>query len=131
MPICQSIPITNSRICTGDLRYTIKIFTRKLIVPDITKGEVDAGEAFELLHELHAAIATPVGKTTFKGVDIVPRISHIFYVRFLSNISTEDWIEYANNRYDIVKLTNFETRGWFLKLETMERGNIDEDATRA
>lgn len=133
MPTCIKIRGKKTQVCMGDMRFPIEIRERTLGVPfNPTDGvDVDYTENFVILHSVFAAIDTPEGQTTFNDIGISTVISHVFYVRFLDDVNTQSWIVFENNQYKIVKLTDFDGRKLFLKLECILRGDKDKDASSA
>jgi len=133
MPNCVKIRTDKTQVCSGDLRYLITINQRTLGVPSdpINGIDVDYTESFTVLHTVRAAISTPQGATLFNDIGTTDVVTHIFYIRYLSDVDAQKWVEFGNNRYDILKVTNYEGRKLFLKLECKERGDINKEATRA
>lgn len=133
MPTCVKIRSKKTQVCIGDLRFKIDIQQRELGVPfnPIDGVDVDYSENFTTLHSIFSAIDTPIGATTFNEIGISTAISHIFYVRFSSDVDAQKFILFENVRFKIVRVTNFEGRRIFMKLECIERGSADKDASRA
>ncbi len=133
MPTCVKIRAKKSQVCAGDLRFQIEIQQRELGTPlnPIAGEDEDYSLSLTTVHTVFSAIDTPIGATTFNQLGISTVISHIFYIRFLSDVDAQKFILFDETRFDIVKVTNFEGRKIFMKLECIESGAADKDASRA
>ncbi len=133
MPTCIKLRGTKTQVCAGDLRFQIEIQERNLAVPTdpFVDDQVNYGEEFTTLHSVFSMIETPLGVTTFNDVGISTAISHVFYVRHLDDVDAQKWILFDEIRYKIVNVTNLEARKIFLKIECVESGSQDKDASRA
>lgn len=132
MPVCTNIKITKQRVCSGDLRFPIKILERELTSPsDPINGDVDYEETFTTIYEVAAAITTPSGVNTFDSVNTLQTVSHIFYIRYLTGINAEHFIEYEGIYYKILELSKLDGRQLFLKIKCTERGDLTQEASHA
>lgn len=132
MAKCVRLQRKKTYVCTGSLRYTIQVYERDLEPPvNSLSMTPDYTETFTLLWTLKAMIETPKGKVIFDEVGTEKRVTHVFYTRYVPNITAQNWIEYDSVRYDIERVTNLEGNKLYLKIETIIRGAIDKEATEA
>jgi len=123
MTICQNISPKKRKICAGDLRLLINIQTRA--VKSNGFDDPDYGETFTEVKQVYASIQTTRGFQSFDGVGVNNNVTHKIYIRFDStlNISADDWVEFENDKYDIVDVENLEERNEFFILYCMKKGS--------
>ena len=122
MAQCTLVKFKHRRICIGDLNRVVSLMTRTLDAP---QSSVDFGHTFTDL-TTWAALATVKGKDVFAGTNMSTLISHIFYVRYRSDVTAEWWIKYKSKNYDIVDTENLEERNEFLAIFCNVRGASDQ-----
>ena len=120
MANCLKIRPKKRTVCIGDMRYQIELNTRSIQAP--TMGGVDFGENFTATETVSAAIETKNGETVFDGSNLERVVTHRFYIRFISGITEETWINFENNLYDILNVENLDQRSEFLLLRCTLRG---------
>ena len=132
MAKCVKLKRTKTEVCIGNMRYRIDIFIRTLTSPLNPTGPiVDYTETFTLVDNVWAMIETPKGKVIFDSVGVEKRITDVFYIRFLPSITSQNWVEFNGNRYDIERVRNLEENSLFLQLDCIIRGAIDKEASEA
>jgi len=128
---CVNIERTKTQICSGSLNRKIGIYTREISAPTNPGGDdIDFGEEFLLLYEVWSMIQTPKGKTIFDDVGIERVIDTVFYIRYKSDLTSENWVEYSDNRYDIMNIINLEDNNLFLQLNCQTTGSTDKEASK-
>lgn len=132
MATCVKLKRTKTQVCIGSLNRKIDIFTRAITTPLIpTSTSVDYGESFTLLASVWAMIDTPKGQTVFDTVGTEKVISDIFFIRFIDGLTSENWITYNSNRYDIVTVQDYQQNGLFQRLSCILRGADTKEASKA
>lgn len=128
-PICVKISGKKRKICIGDFDKRIKIFSRQIkIQSDI---DVDFNEEFIEQYEVWAMIHTSRGAELFDGVSLTNPFTHKIYIRFKNGITQEHWIEFNNDKYDIIDVEDLEERHEILLLKSKIKGNKDIPANFA
>jgi len=123
---CDRVKIKNRRVCIGDLNIRIKIQTRTL--ESNNTATIELVENFTDVVEVWAAVNTTRGSQLFDGSEISNPFTHIFYIRHRSNIDFEKWIEYKDEKYDIVDVENLDTDDNFLLMKCIKKGTKDNAA---
>lgn len=122
MGACKRIKIPTQQVCIGDMRNIIDIRARNITVP--LGVSPDFGEEFTLIRRVPAAIKTVQGRMFMTGTNRDDSISHEFYIRKISGvlITSEEWINFNGENYDIVRVENIDERGLFLNIRANIRG---------
>lgn len=122
MAICKKIRIKKRELCIGDLKHSVEFLNRPINTP--TSGSVDYSLPFTPLvgAPIKAALETPEGVFVFDGTNQDRAVSHIWYVRFFAAITTEIWLKFDGNLFDLLKVNNMEERGKWLKIMSNLRG---------
>lgn len=123
---CKRIPGVRRQICVGDLDRQIIVQTRAIGSP--SGSSVDYSEGFTDLITVWAMIRTTRGSQLFDGVEISNPFTHLFYIRFISGVTFENWVEFADEKYDIVDTEILDERNEFTVLRCTKRGDKDKDA---
>lgn len=134
MATCVKKRRTKTEVCVGGMNRKIDIFARDLTPPvNPLTNEFLATETFTLVANVWAMLETPRGLTIFDQVNTERVISHIFNIRFIPNVSitSENWITYKGNRYDIITVVNFETNNLFLQINCSQTADEDKEAGEA
>lgn len=131
MPACTAIRGKRSKICAGDLFEPIDIFSRALTPPlNVFSDEFKATEDFTLVASVRAMIQTPSGETVFDEIGVERDVSTIFNIRFLAGLTSENWIVFESNRYDILKIINFQKFSLFLSVFCALAGDQAKEAAK-
>ena len=121
MAICKKIRRTLTKVCTGALNKKIQIQIRAITPP---AGEsVDYSEEFTELITTWAMIDTPTGTEVFDSTNTVKTVTHDFYIRYIPNITFEEWILYDNKYYDILMVEDFQEDKQYYRLRCNLRGD--------
>lgn len=130
MAKCVKITRTSKRVCIGALNKKITIKIRTLTPP--VGGHVDYGETFTDFKEVWAMCDTVTGVSIFDNATNIERtITNDFYIRFIPDITIEEWVQYSNNYYDIVLVENFGIDDRFYRIRTVLRGPTDKPINKA
>jgi SPP1 family predicted phage head-tail adaptor len=105
-------PLRKSPI--GDLRERIELFAKNIQAPVFNSASHT--QEFTLIAEVWAKIVTrSPGEDTFTDVNVQPQnrvaqATHIFTIRYRSDISAETVVLYEGNYYEILNIDDTETR---------------------
>lgn len=123
----------NSKVkCIGSFNRKITIFDRNISSPAFSVStDVDADELFTNGIVRYASVKTLSGKTIFDSVGTERIVTTQFFIRYDKNITSENWIEYNLNRYDIVSVDNIDEGFTFLSLKCIIRGLATKEASKA
>ncbi len=128
MAKCLDITPKRKKVCVGALRYRINIYNRGIVTA--LAGSAVHSEAYTLFKVLKASIETKgiSPSQTLDGVTIDPDliVTHVFIVRFLSTINTEQFIEFRGKNYGILKAENIDEAGMYLRLSANLRGAFNK-----
>ena len=94
-------------------------------------GSPDFDETFTENSTVYALIETKKGDTAFDGIDTEVDVTHWFYIRFISGITSGTWINYQGDRYDILDVEDLDTRNEFMLLRATDRGTDTKRASQA
>ena len=115
-------------VCTGDLNRRITLNSRTLNTPQTsvyyTHSFVDSIATW-------ANVETVKGKEIFGGTNMDERISHIFRIRYRSGITSEHWIKFNGDNYDIIEIENPEEENNFLYIKCNVRGDEGQPVNEA
>lgn len=123
MAICKKITRKEYRVCTGDLSKRIQLKIRKIQTP--FGNSVDFNEDFSDLKTVWAMVETSPGEVVFDGTNTTTSVTHKFYIRYIPNVTFENWILYKDKYYDIINLENLNEANEFYLLRTNLRGASD------
>ena len=122
VPTCKPIQTKPFRVCTGDLKHLIKIYTRS-ITPAQSIG-IDFGEDFTNEKNVYAMIETGSGETVFDQTNTEKVVTHKFYIRFIPDLTFEAWIEFKGKYYDILNVENLNEEDRYMLLNACIRGTV-------
>jgi len=120
MPRCITIKKPKQGICVGDMRDRVTVYVRTA-TPSRTNG-VDLSEVLSSAVTVWAAVTTKEGKEIFDGTNLKGVATHWIYIRYLSGLTAEKWVEYNGEYYDIIDVQNLDERGDFMLLRCSVRG---------
>lgn len=89
--------------------------------------DVDYSETFTGNADVWAMVDTKRGETVFDGTNTERDVTHRFYIRYLSGITAETWIEENNIKYDILDVENLNEENRFMLLRASKRGSETKD----
>lgn len=118
---CIKIRGKKRQLCAGDLDRVIFILTRS-IMPSV---DIDYKMEFSDQKLAYAMITTENGVTIFDEVNIEQVISHYFYINYDVTVTSQNWIQFQDKYFSIVKVQDFDERHQFMLLYCKE-SIIDE-----
>ena len=111
------------------MRERITVHTRDITPP--TFDSVDFTETYNIGFDDWASVETPVsGISSFSGVTIPDRTTHIFVIRFDDSITSENVIRWEGESYDIIRTTDPDKRNQYLELFCKVLGDKDLEANK-
>jgi head-tail adaptor len=120
----------------GDARHLILIRTRNITAT--TPTDIDFDESFTTTNSVYAYIETKDGDKVFDGTNLDSRIDIIFRIRFIhgmipytSGLTEEKWIEYREDRYDIITVESYDERQQWMQLKCNLRGDKTKEVNKA
>lgn len=128
MAVCVNIRGRRRAICIGDLDRMIILENRAIQSP---KDGVDYTELFTdkpiddsplSPGEVWSMIETSSGATVFDGTNIERVYTHRFYIRWIPDVTSETWILFDGDRYEIINVEDLDARREFLLLKATLRG---------
>ncbi len=114
----------STRICIGSLNQRIVIKTRQL-TPN-SDNDVDYDEIFTELKTVWAMVETVSGKTMFDKSNVERDVTHNFYIRYITGVTVEEWIQYKDQYFDLLGVENFGEEDSFYKITVAIRGDKDK-----
>jgi len=78
MPVCKTIQVTRSKICSGDMDNQIDIIRRDILPPAI--GEIDPRTVFTSMLKPWAAVTTVKETRRFDGINTEDRPTHEIFI---------------------------------------------------
>ena len=121
MSICVKIKGKKSALCIGDLDRKVTIRSRNIQAPQ--SGSVDFSEQFANTHIVWALIQTTRGSEIFNGVELQNPVTHLIYIRFITGLTQESWVEFNSNKYDVVDLQDIDERNEWMLLRCIKKGD--------
>jgi SPP1 family predicted phage head-tail adaptor len=125
MANCTPIKTKPFRVCTGDLKWPIVVNTRSITPP--TNDSVDYEEVFTSPMTVYAMIETVYGETVFDGTNTEKVITHKFYIRYVSDLTFEEWVLFRDKYYDIINVENLNEENRFMLINANIRGTSSLD----
>lgn len=133
MTVCSNISPKKRKICIGDLKTLIKIQVRTITPEEFDNP--DYSEVFTEVIELFASVKTSRGHSSFNDIGTtvtgaVRNFSHEVIVRYSESyeITSENWLEINNIKYNIVGVENLEERNEWLILYCLKKGDKTKPA---
>ncbi len=121
MTKCATIEFKESDICIGDLKRPIQIISHTITPPMLENPEYTIDQ--EDIIKRWAAVKTFPNVAVFDTANTEQTVSHDFYVRYSSLITSEHWILFKGLRFNIVLTENLQERDEYLRLRCNIRGN--------
>ena len=112
----------------GDMRTRISIFQRTMTPPPF--GSASHTEPHTLIATVWAKWDTLRGDEIFAGVDADKSPSHLFTIRFRSDISTKNIITVNSKNYKILSTENADERNRFHFLPCELLGDSSDSANQ-
>jgi head-tail adaptor len=131
MATCKKIKRVETKVCIGSMNTLIQLKLRSITTPQ--GNSVDFGESFSTLVSVWAMVDTISGEKLFDGSNIERLITHDFYIRFIADVTFENWVcvpqKYGDAKsyyFDIIKIENINMQNEFYRIRCSIRG----DATK-
>ena len=122
MTKCVKICGRRRQVCIGSMDKLITLQIRALTEP--VENSVDYSEGFTAIENVWADVKTTSrGEVVFDRANQARQVSHIFGIRYRDDVTTETWIEYEDNKYDILDTEDLEERHDFLLLKSVRKGD--------
>jgi SPP1 family predicted phage head-tail adaptor len=121
MSNCTKIGRPKREVCIGSMSNKITLYVRKIAAPDF--NDIDYGETLEEPRQVWAMVKTSRGETVFDKANLEQDITHRFYIRYISDVTFQDWLLFKDRYYNIVDVENLENRDEFLLLRCNLRGD--------
>ena len=129
MVVCKKVRIPRRSLCAGDLNRLITVDCRTLDFPD--DSTTDYSNTFNSAKKVWAGLRTTKGKDVFFATNVDQAVTHVFYMRYLSWLTSDQWINYRGQNYDIIEVENLdEANEWCLAYCNV-RGCADEAMNHA
>lgn len=123
MPKCSTIKGKNRSVCVGDLNKRITIKDRTL--KGATLNNRVSSENFSDDVTVWAMIQTTRGDQFFDGTSLRTAVTHYFYIRYRDNVTSENFIFFNEDSYDILDVEDLDENESFLKISARKRGTED------
>ncbi len=120
MANCIKIRRKKEQACIAALNRRIDIFVRE--ITPISTETVDFNEAFLNQRTVWANIVTKVGAQFFDENNILQRITHVFVIRFIPDVTFQNFLVFQLQRYRIVEVENLEQSDTYYRLSCTIRG---------
>lgn len=131
---CVNISPKKRKICIGAMRCKVGLYARDITSPAFSSQE--NRQTYTLIDTISAAIETKNGIDIFdgvekSGVDGIPTTATvIFYVRFRTDITAENFLQLDGQNYTILRVEQIDLRREFLKIFTSTRGDLTLEAAK-
>jgi len=129
MPKCQRVQRKNRAVCIGDMRDKIILQSRSITAPSANGS--DMTESFVTTKTVWSLVETRQGIEIFDGTNLIGVATHYFYIRYVSGLTAETWIQFKSKYYDILDVQNLEERNEFMLLRCSERGTTSKASNYA
>lgn len=129
MPQCTKIRIKHRKLCSGDLDRFITIMNRTLDAP--IDDSTDFQNNFSNTKKTWAGLSTTKGEDVFFATNLDEAVTHVFYTRFFSWLTTENWIKYKGQNFDILEVEDIDERGEWNAIYCNVRGCSVEPVNHA
>lgn len=123
---CEIVPIKRRRIYFGDLNRKITIHTRSITAPD-EPSDYDYSQTYSGAQIVWAAVQTTSGKDIFDGTNMIGTATHIFYVKYISGLTSESMIEWQSEKYRILRIENLDENNEYMAIYSVLRGTISNE----
>jgi SPP1 family predicted phage head-tail adaptor len=116
---CSYVKFKHRKLCAGDLNRRIKIQSRSDKPSNTT---FDYGQTFTDTRNTWSALLSVKGRDVFAGTNMDELVSHIFYVRYFDGLTSQHWINYRSERYDILTVEDLDLNQEWYAIFTNVRG---------
>lgn len=136
--VCERKRINQIKLCTGDLKHLVALQERSL--DESGFDTVQPVETFTTVWDPWVAIETlgsgiNRGSRIFKGVNIDPNATHIFWLIYSPAIpkieTANNFFLFNNTRYRVLEATNINELNQAIAVQVTNRGEESAEATKA
>ena len=127
MAVCQKIRVNHRALCANDLDRKVKIKTRSMVTSQL---DTDMSVGFTS-KTVWAAVKTAKGNQTFFATNMQDVVDHIIYIRWYDGVTSENWVEYKGDNYDIIDVENLDERDEWYALYCNVRGTTTKEVNDA
>jgi hypothetical protein len=111
----------------GDLREYIAVYDRNSEAPDfddidVRENFVKVADEWAFVQSLDVSSGGASGLNFFDDVNLDNIPSHLMVIRF-KNYTSENFIQYQGQRYEIVKTVNPENKNMYLEMYVRQMGD--------
>jgi SPP1 family predicted phage head-tail adaptor len=123
MAKCVKINKPKRVVCIGSMTHLITLQTRAIAPTPLQEPTYNIN--FSNLINAWAALETTNGGVMFDETGTENIATHIFLIRYIPNLAltSENWILYNNEYYDILRSQNLDEDKRFIKINCRKRGN--------
>lgn len=129
MSVCVKIKGKKRRLCVGDLDRQITLSDRAITTTNVANPEF--GEDFSSPNEVWAMLETKDGVKVFDGANIERRATHLFYIRYIADMTQEKFVFFEGNIYDILNTQDLEERHEWILLKCALTGDENKASSFA
>lgn len=126
---CVVIKSNKRRPCIGSLKALIDIQARVITPPE--NESTDYTETFTDIISVRAMIQTVSGKSMFDKTNVERDLTHKFTLRYMPDITFQNWVKYNSQYYDILRVENIDEANRWYVLYCSIRGSINNPANEA
>lgn len=124
MSVCVKIKGKNRKICIADLDREINIQNRSIQSASIMNVDFDEDFSGDTTH--WAMIESVNGEEFFDGTNTGTPITHHFYIRYDPAVTSQQFLTFEGDRYDILNVEDLDLRHEFQKLRCIIMGDEDK-----
>lgn len=132
MAVCQNITPKKKKLCLSAFRRKIGLFRRNILAPASSQSH---SHDYEQFASPFASIETKgkgvdiFGGIETSGADGIPVVaSHVVIIKYRSDLTAEDYVQFGGNNYDILKAENIDERNQYLRLFCALKGDENKAA---
>lgn len=122
MPDCKKIDGRHRKICIGSMNRLVSLRQRDITEP--AQDLVDYTENFTEIAQVWADVKTTSrGEVVFDRTNTARQVTHIFSIRYRSDVTAETWITLDDINYDILDTEDLEEKNEFMFLKAVKKGD--------
>ena len=128
VPKCIKLKRRKEQACIAAMNERIDIELRQIVA--VKTEIVDFDEEFINRRTVWASVDTKGGTQFFDENNILQIISHVFIIRFIPDVTFEDFVIFKNIRYRIVQVENLQQSDTYYRLRCTVRGTDTIEVTK-
>jgi len=130
---CDIKRVKAAKLCVGDLKHLIEIQRRKLLPSDLNTSQ--PVETFTTIRQQWAATETVSGVMRFAKVNIMDGATHLFWAMWDADFpdleNRNNFVFHGGRRFKVLETNNINERDTVIVIQTTERGETTEEASKA